>query len=236
MNLGRITQVTKQPGGALVEATLPNQLADSDQRFLMEIVVERGPFLSIPHVSIIEEGALRIAYVQKEPGHYIPTVIQTGLQGELYTQVTDGLKQGDQVVSVGSFFVDAETKLKSGGMPPMPGMDHSAVTVAANAPPTGAAGAPALIGTDPAPNASVKAPLSMIHVMFNGKIDPKVSGVEVTTSDGKRVDMGETMPMGDTMLMVVPKTPLPPGTYRVKWHTVGADAKTVQGEFAFTVQ
>src|SRR6185436_5948006 len=95
MNLGKVTQITKQPGGALIEATLPGQLADNGSRFLMEIVVERGPFLSIPNVSIIEEGNTHVAYVQKESGHYIPTVIQTGLKGELYTQVTDGLKEGD---------------------------------------------------------------------------------------------------------------------------------------------
>src|SRR5262245_8245296 len=113
MNLGKVTQVTKQPGGALIEATLPGQLSDNGARFLMEIVVERGPFLSIPNVSIIEEGNAHVAYVEKESGHYVPTAIQTGLQGELYTQVTDGLKEGDKVVSVGSFFIDAETKLKS---------------------------------------------------------------------------------------------------------------------------
>jgi len=232
MNLGKISQVTKQPGGALIEATLPARVADNGARFLMEIVVERGPFLSIPNVSIIEEGDAHVAYVQKEAGHYIPTVIQTGLQGELYTQVLEGLKQGDQVVSVGSFFVDAETKLKSAGMAAMPGMTMAANTTAA----PGAAGPLAVVGTDPASNASVKAPLAMIHVMFNTKVDPKVSGFDVTTADGKRVDVGEAMPMGDTMLMAMPKTPLPAGTYKVKWHAAGTDAKTVQGEFAFTVQ
>ena len=44
----------------------------------------------------------------------MPRTIETGLEGELYTQVTTGLAEGDQVVSIGSFFVDADNKLKSG--------------------------------------------------------------------------------------------------------------------------
>ncbi len=38
--------------------------------------------------------------------------IQTGIQGELFTQVLDGVKEEAQVVTFGSFFIDAEHKLK----------------------------------------------------------------------------------------------------------------------------
>ena len=72
--------------------------------------------------------------------------------------------------------------------------------------------------------------------MFNGAVDPKTSGFEVTKGDGTRVDVGDAMPMGANMLMAMPKTPLPAGTYKVKWHAVGADSKPLQGEFSFTVQ
>jgi hypothetical protein len=52
--------------------------------------------------------------VKDASGEYMPRTIETGLEGELYTQVTTGLAEGDQVVSIGSFFVDADNKLKSG--------------------------------------------------------------------------------------------------------------------------
>ena len=93
-----------------------------------------------------------------------------------------------------------------------------------------------LTGTDPEANATVAAPVPMIHVMFSAKIDPQASGVEITTADGKPVEVGGVMPMGDSMLMATPKTPLPAGQYTVKWHAMGADSKPLQGEFAFTVQ
>jgi methionine-rich copper-binding protein CopC len=242
-HLGRITKITPQAGGATIEGTLPVQATSEIPRYLMEIVVERGPYLSIPNVSIIEEGGDRVVYIQKQPGQFTPQVIKTGLQGELYTQVTDGLKEGDQIVSVGSFFVDAETKLKSpdammAAMPgmdhgSMPGMDHSAM--AANAPPAAPGTPPAMVMTEPAANATVKGPLPMIHVMFNGPVDAKVSKFEVTKADGSRVDVGEAMPMGATMLMAMPKTPLAAGSYKVKWHTI-ASTKPLDGEFSFSVQ
>jgi Cu(I)/Ag(I) efflux system membrane fusion protein len=69
----------------------------------------------VPNVSIIEEGDERVVYVKQASGDYSARTIHTGLEGELYTQVLDGLAEGDQVVSIGSFFVDADNKLKSGG-------------------------------------------------------------------------------------------------------------------------
>jgi multidrug efflux pump subunit AcrA (membrane-fusion protein) len=66
-------------------------------------------------------------YVQQQPGQYRPVAIQTGIQGELYTQVLDGLVDGAQVVTFGSFFIDAERKLKGNDtdLPGTPLNDHA---------------------------------------------------------------------------------------------------------------
>ncbi|HEX5048352.1 MAG TPA: hypothetical protein VFX89_14640 [Gammaproteobacteria bacterium] len=112
MYQARIVRVMPEPGGARVEASITGR--DFGTPYLMEIVVEQGPFLSVPNASIIEEGTGKVVYVQQAKGEYSPRTIHTGVEGELYTQVTDGLAEGDQIVSIGSFFVDADTKLKSG--------------------------------------------------------------------------------------------------------------------------
>jgi Cu(I)/Ag(I) efflux system membrane fusion protein len=114
-----VTKVTPQANGSTVEITLSGLGHENSTNYVVEIVTERGEFLSIPNEAIIEEGSKRIVYVQKQPGQYTPTEIQTGIQGELYTAVAEGLKPGDQVVSFGSFFVDAEYKLKSTDQSPM---------------------------------------------------------------------------------------------------------------------
>jgi len=48
----------------------------------------------------------------KDADSYAPREIQIGLQGELFTEITGGLKEGEQVVTFGSFFIDADHKLK----------------------------------------------------------------------------------------------------------------------------
>ena len=114
MYQAKITRVTPEAGGARVEATIAAPAPDVGAPYLMEIVVEQGPFLSVPNASIIEEGTGKVVYLQQAPGEYTARTIHTGLEGELYTQVLDGLAEGDQIVSIGSFFVDADSKLKGG--------------------------------------------------------------------------------------------------------------------------
>jgi len=107
-----VTRVTPGPRGATVEATLKSSGRQNTTLYVIEIVVEQGPFLSVPNESIIEEGDKHVVYVQQQPGQYAPREIHAGIQGELYTQVLDGVRDGDQVVTFGSFFIDAEHKLK----------------------------------------------------------------------------------------------------------------------------
>jgi hypothetical protein len=112
-----VTKVTRQGSGAVVEASLASTGRQDSPLYVMEIVVERGPFLSVPNEAIIEEGARRVVYVQRGD-QYLPQDIQAGIQGELYTQVLGGLADGDQVATFGSFFIDAEHKLKGIEQPP----------------------------------------------------------------------------------------------------------------------
>ena len=107
-----VTRIVPHAGGARVEASLASPGRQNTTLYVVEIVVERGPYLSVPNEAIIEEGGTQVVYVQQDPGEYVPQEIHTGIQGELFTQVLDGVKEGDQVVTFGSFFIDAEHKLK----------------------------------------------------------------------------------------------------------------------------
>jgi len=109
----KITRVAAAPGHATVEAALSGVGLENSSRYIMEITVDRGEFLSIPNEAIIEEGVRRIVYIEKSKGNYSPVAIETGLQGELLTEVLKGLNEGDQVVTFGSFFIDSDYKLKN---------------------------------------------------------------------------------------------------------------------------
>lgn len=108
-----VTRVQPQGSRISVEATLSGQGWQGSVNYVIEIVAEAGNFLAVPNEAVIEEGDKHIVYVQQQPGEYVPQEIDTGVQGELYTQVLSGLDVGDQVVTFGSFFVDSEYKLKN---------------------------------------------------------------------------------------------------------------------------
>ena len=94
------------------------------------------------------------------------------------------------------------------------------------------------VSTDPDANATVKAPLEMIHVLFRNPVDMKTARMSVTDKNGKPVDVGAATQMGTDgkLLMAMPKTPLPAGTYNVTWHVMGTDGHPLQGQFTFTAQ
>jgi len=112
MNQARVTRVVPDSGRLRIEVTLAATGRENTRSYLVEIVTDRGELLSVANEAIIEEGATRVVYIQRGGGRYEPQVIKTGIQGELYTQVLEGLSEGDQVVTFGSFFIDSEFKLK----------------------------------------------------------------------------------------------------------------------------
>lgn len=123
MQQGRVSVLTRHAGGAWLVATFAGDINPSGAtRYLLEIVTEQGPYLSIPNVAIIDDGLQRVVYQQRGAGDYVRRVIHTGIEGELYTQVLDGLNDGDLVISIGSFFVDAEQKLSAAGAAAMFGI------------------------------------------------------------------------------------------------------------------
>ncbi len=110
-----VTRVNVHADGAAIEVTLAASGRANTTLYVMEIVAEQGPFLSVPNEAIIEEGDKHIVYVQQN-GEYVLREIRTGIQGELLTQVLEGLDEDAQVVTFGSFFIDAEHKLKGSGL------------------------------------------------------------------------------------------------------------------------
>jgi methionine-rich copper-binding protein CopC len=243
---GRVTKVSKTDDGVAVQAELARPLFGDPTTCVVEIVTEAGPYLSIPNVSIIDEGEEKVVYLKGEGGGYNRRAIKTGVQGELYTQVTEGLAENDEVVSVGSFFVDADQKLKStGGMPPMPGMDHGAMPgmdhgdmqmVQATPKDIAAAGPLKLVMTDPAASSTVGSPM-MIHVRFNRPVDAAKSKIDILDSKGTHVAASDAEPMSrdGTVLMIMPAARLAPGEYKVAWRTAGPGTGPLEGAFTFKV-
>jgi len=118
MYQARVVRVAPDGKGVRADVELAAVGWPTTKGYVVEIVTDRGELLSVPNEALIEEGGTRVVYRQSADGQYEPTPVQTGVQGELYTQVTGGLKDGDQVVTFGSFFIDSEYKLKGAAQGP----------------------------------------------------------------------------------------------------------------------
>ena len=105
----RVRAFTPESKSSMFQAWVTRVLPET-QRTMVEVTLAAAS--GWKNEAIIEEGNKHIVYVQQQAGHYVPQEIDIGVQGELYTQVLNGLKEGDQVVTFGSFFIDSEYKLK----------------------------------------------------------------------------------------------------------------------------
>src|SRR5262245_60967633 len=112
MYQARVASVAPKGDRVGVTVALVAPARQGSSRYVMEIVTEEVEKVSVPNEAIIETGDKRVVYVKDTEGSYAQREIQIGLQGELFTEVTDGLKAGEQVVTFGSFFIDADHKLK----------------------------------------------------------------------------------------------------------------------------
>jgi methionine-rich copper-binding protein CopC len=76
-----------------------------------------------------------------------------------------------------------------------------------------------------------------IRLTFSEAIEPRFSGIDLVTGDGRTIATGPAVvdAQNDKQL-VLALPPLAPGRYRVRWHVVSVDTHRTEGEYAFTVE
>ena len=75
-----------------------------------------------------------------------------------------------------------------------------------------------------------------IRLTFSEGVEPRFSGIELATSDGRPIVTGPAaIAPGDHKQLVLAVPLLAPGRYRVSWHVVSVDTHRTEGEYSFTV-
>lgn len=90
----------------------------------VELEVDLGKRLAIPQEAIIESGRKQVVFLHHGGGKLEPRFIKTGVKTGEWSEVLEGLKEGDHVVTSANFLIDSESRLKSAveGMGGMSGM------------------------------------------------------------------------------------------------------------------
>ncbi|MDT7040716.1 efflux RND transporter periplasmic adaptor subunit [Candidatus Nitronereus thalassa] len=75
------------------------------------IQVEREPKLAIPDQAVLDSGLRQVVFVAQEKGMFEPREVTLGPKVGSFFEVTDGLKEGERIVTSGTFLLDSESKL-----------------------------------------------------------------------------------------------------------------------------
>jgi hypothetical protein len=114
MYQARITHLGRSGDCTVLQVDLAGRIGHAARHYLMEVVIDHGERLCVPNEAIIEEEQRRVVYVQRNAETFEARDITVGLQGEAYSEVLEGVRAGEQVVTIGSFFVDSEFKMQRG--------------------------------------------------------------------------------------------------------------------------
>ena len=74
-------------------------------------LAKEGEVLAVSERAVVDTGAKKIVYVQREEGMFEGVEVELGPRSGGYYPVVNGLEPGDRVAAAGAFLVDAETRL-----------------------------------------------------------------------------------------------------------------------------
>ncbi len=98
-----------------LEVNNPSFKLRPDMFVNVEVAVQLPPGLSIPAEAIVDSGLASQVFVQTTVGHFERRIVETGWRSEDRVQIVKGLKEGETVVSDGTFLVDSESRLQAVG-------------------------------------------------------------------------------------------------------------------------
>jgi Cu(I)/Ag(I) efflux system membrane fusion protein len=95
-----------------LEADNPNFRLRPNMFVTVELPLSLPAGLTVPSDAVLDSGMSKRVFIQREPGRFEPRKVETGWQLNDRIQIVKGLKEGDIVVSSGTFLVDSESRLQ----------------------------------------------------------------------------------------------------------------------------
>jgi hypothetical protein len=86
---------------------------------------------------------------------------------------------------------------------------------------------------EPGAGAALAAAPGKIDLQFSEALEGAFSGLSVSDTHGHDVTGGKVEVQGSSIDVAL--KPLPPGTYRVRWHAVSTDTHRTEGSYTFRV-
>lgn len=117
---GQVSLVYPQVSEATRTARVRIEIANPDGVLLpnMYADVEIGaggaaPVLTVADGAVIDTGTRQVVILDRGDGRFEPRDVTVGHSGQGFTEIRDGLAEGDRVVVAANFLIDAESNLKA---------------------------------------------------------------------------------------------------------------------------
>jgi membrane fusion protein, copper/silver efflux system len=72
-----------------------------------------GPVLAVPDSAVLDSGDRQAVLIDKGEGRFEPRDVKLGRRGGGFTEITDGVAEGEAVVTSANFLIDAESNLNA---------------------------------------------------------------------------------------------------------------------------
>ena len=91
----------------------PDEKLKPDMYANVELRVNLGTRLAIQQEAVIESGQKQVVFLHHGGGRLEPRLIKTGVKTGEWSEVLEGLKEGEHIVTSANFLIDSESRLKS---------------------------------------------------------------------------------------------------------------------------
>jgi multidrug efflux pump subunit AcrA (membrane-fusion protein) len=68
--------------------------------------------IAVPSEAIIRSGVRDQVFIVREQGKFEPRIVITGLSSDGFTQIIEGVSEGEEIVTSSQFLIDSESKLR----------------------------------------------------------------------------------------------------------------------------
>jgi Cu(I)/Ag(I) efflux system membrane fusion protein len=109
-------QVNAQTRTTRVRIELPNPDGTLLPDMYADVEIGTGatkPVIAVPNDAVIDTGARQVVLTDKGEGRFEPREVKVGARGAGYTEIREGVRAGEQVVTSANFLIDAESNLKA---------------------------------------------------------------------------------------------------------------------------
>ncbi len=110
-------ELTSETRTLPVRIELPNRDGVLKTSMYADVVFAAGKedtaVAAVPDSAVIDSGSRQVVIVAKGEGRFEPRAVKLGRRGEGYVEVTDGLNQGEEIVTSANFLIDAESNLRA---------------------------------------------------------------------------------------------------------------------------